>query len=287
MRHSVYFESVVQPADFRMALNELGLHQTEAAKLLSVSDRTLRRWTEETAEIPGPAEQALRAWLGLHRRGMPWRPDTNSRSAADPMQVALFRQHAVALYALLQRVDRRGGPAAPWDVDLKNHRATLGPITVFFHTLEGGGFSPSGYRRGDRQLDEERDRAILEDAYACIARAFAEQTTVCFNLYVSLHNGNVLLWDVQQVPTVAAMITCGEIRRIVGAKASVITDEQCRLLVEANKSLFADLAATLVCHGRYTVRHDGITVLDIRSADLDRLAERFSSAVLDVVPILL
>jgi len=159
-------------------LNQLSLTQAELARLLSVNVRTVRRWVETPAEMPGPAEQALRAWLRLHRLGLAWRPDglPLGEDEAEEMakQIALYRQHAINLDAMLRRVEARGGPAAPWQVDLKTHVATLGSIEVGFYPLPNGGFSPSTYRRADADPDLGRDARLLEDAYACIAQALAQ-----------------------------------------------------------------------------------------------------------------
>ena len=61
----------------------------------------MRRWVEEPAEIPGPAEQALRAWFRLNRLGMAWRPDglPLGEDEIDEMakQLALNRRHAIHL----------------------------------------------------------------------------------------------------------------------------------------------------------------------------------------------
>ena len=50
-------------------LTLLGLDQLQAAQLLSVTPRTLRRWLAGE-EVPGPVEQAFRAWRRLHERNM-------------------------------------------------------------------------------------------------------------------------------------------------------------------------------------------------------------------------
>src|ERR1700729_4593161 len=91
--------------EFRSCLGQLGLTQTEAAALLSVAPRTVRRWAEDGAEISGPAEHVLRAWTGLRRRGLPWHPEDT-----DADQIARHREHAIELYQLLMRVEQRGGP---------------------------------------------------------------------------------------------------------------------------------------------------------------------------------
>jgi Homeodomain-like domain len=164
--------------ELAVLLDQLGLTQAEAARLLSVNVRTVRRWVEEPAEIPGPAEQALRAWLRLNRLGMAWRPDglPLGEDEIDEMakQLALYRRHAIHLDALLQQVEARGGPAAPWNVDVEANVATLGPMRVGYYRLPNGGFSPSTYRRTDAEPDLDRDAHLLQDAYACIARALAD-----------------------------------------------------------------------------------------------------------------
>ncbi len=165
-------------AEFQTCLDRLGLSQAEAAHLLSVSPRTVRRWAEKPAEISGPAEQALRAWMRLHRLGLPWRPDGVAIGESDPEKIAeqigIYRQHAINLDALIRKVEARGGPAAPWHVDLKKRQATLGPVWVSFYPLMNGGFSPAHYSRNDDHPNLKRDWTLLEDAFACIANAIAK-----------------------------------------------------------------------------------------------------------------
>jgi transcriptional regulator with XRE-family HTH domain len=174
-----YISAMMTRTEFIKALNELGLTQLEAARLLSVDARTVRRWADDTSQMPGPAVQALKAWLRLHRLGLAWRPDGLPIGEDEPeelaKQIALYRQHAIDLAALLKRVEGRGGPAAPWNVDLDAHEATLGSMTVGFYTLANGGFSPSTYSRSDRDPDMELDAALIEDAYACIAEALRKK----------------------------------------------------------------------------------------------------------------
>lgn len=157
-------------------LNSLGLSQVAAARLLSVDPRTVRRWVENPAEISGPAEQALRAWHRMHEYGLPWSPDGVDLIESDPEQIALHRLHTLELDALLEKVKKRGGPSAPWVVDLKKGKATLGKIEVTFYRLSSGGFTPQSYkRRDDIELDIKRDWHLIEDAFACIAKAIARR----------------------------------------------------------------------------------------------------------------
>ena len=174
----LYNVAMMTTANFRDFLDQLGLSQSEAARLLSVSPRTIRRWADVPSEMPGPAEQALRAWLRLHRLGLAWRPDGVAIGEINPEeiaeQVALYRQHAINLDVLIQKVEARGGPAAPWKVDLNKRQAILGPVRMSFYPLANGGFSPASYSRSDDHHDLERDWPLLEDAFACIADAIAK-----------------------------------------------------------------------------------------------------------------
>lgn len=265
--------------DLRTCLTQLGLTQTDAAALLSVAPRTVRRWAEDGAEVAGPAEHALRAWTGLQRRGLPWHPDDT-----DADQIARHRENAIELYELLLRVEQRGGPSDSWTVDIDKGVATLGPMRVSFCMLRNGGFSPASYRRTDRPADLQRDWPFIEDAFACVAKAFAERPAIKFAFLVTLQNGNVVLWDVQKVPTIVLEIDCELFRRTICPEVDV-TDEQCRLLVECNKDLVCELAERMYAANRYQTREDRIRVLTATADDLATIADRFSLCVIQVMPI--
>lgn len=161
------------PIEVRQSLAELQLNQQEAAKLLGVSPRSVRRWLQGEA-IPGPAEAALRAWRQLEQRGLAWRPDSVTLYEDNQERIAVYRQEAMKLDALLERVIARGGPRLPWKVDIEEGRATMEWASLSFYKLQNGGFSPSVYRRSDENAppDLERDRELIEDALYCIASTF-------------------------------------------------------------------------------------------------------------------
>jgi transcriptional regulator with XRE-family HTH domain len=161
--------------EIRRILGHLGLTQAEAAQLLGVTPRTVRRWLEGD-ELPGPAEQALRAWLRLAEMRMPWRPDSEAIADGDEKQIAAHCLHAIDLSDLLGRVEARGGPKVSWDVDWAGSTAVLGPMEVSFYKLRNGGFSLSTYRRKDKDPDVRRDRELIEDAAYCIAQAIKENS---------------------------------------------------------------------------------------------------------------
>ena len=164
--------------ELQHCLERLGLSDGEAALLLSVDPRTVRRWRANPAEIPGPAQQALRAWVRLDERGLAWRPDSVAIGEDDPADLArtivAYRNHAIELDSLLSRVKARGGPAAPWVVDLAKRRADLGALSITFYPTANGGFSPQGYTRRDMSPDLERDWHLIEDGFASVAAAVAK-----------------------------------------------------------------------------------------------------------------
>jgi hypothetical protein len=51
--------------------------------------------------VPGPADQAIRAWVRLHERHLPWRPDSISIAQDDQDQIARHRSHTIDLDAVL------------------------------------------------------------------------------------------------------------------------------------------------------------------------------------------
>jgi len=156
--------------EFADHLGYLRLSLAEAAVLLGSSERSVRRWTEES--VPGPVAAAVRAWRELEARRLPWKPDTISIMEGDQDQLDRIRAHDEVLAQVLKEVEARGGPAEPWAVDLERGRATFSHAEVGFHRLANGGFNVSTYRRFDRTPSDD-DRLEIADAVYCIAQAFA------------------------------------------------------------------------------------------------------------------
>ena len=162
---------MMTPNELTDYLTGLNLDPPEAARLLGVNPRTLRRWFEGE-EVPSLAEAALRAWRRLHDRNLPWKPDSVSLFKDDQKQIELHRQHSIDLAEALKIVEERGGPAYPWSVNLSKNSAALGPFEVSFYNLESGSFSISSYRKRDGRADPVRDLPFLQDAAFCISEAF-------------------------------------------------------------------------------------------------------------------
>jgi hypothetical protein len=169
----LYMLAMMTARELNDHLAVLQVTPTEAAQLLGVSARTLRRWLEGE-EVPRPAEAALRAWRALSDRQLPWKPDSVSIFEDDQDQIARHRRHTEEMAAVLKRVEARGGPRNPWTVDISRGIATFGHFEVGFYHLQSGGFSLSNYRRKDERPDLARDMPDIEDAAYCIASAFAK-----------------------------------------------------------------------------------------------------------------
>jgi hypothetical protein len=173
---------MMTPQELRTHLTKLSLTDSEAADLLGVNYRTLRRWSEGE-EVPSPVERALRAWRRLSDYGLAWRPDSVSILNNDQQQIAAHRQHAIALDEVLHRVKARGGPHFPWEVDLGNCRAVSasGKMEVSFYKLASGSFSLGNYTRKDTLLDAaviHRDREHIDDAVFYIAQAMRKHADI-------------------------------------------------------------------------------------------------------------
>ena len=253
---------MMRPADVRQHLHLLNLSPAEAAELLDVGLRTVRRWTapddEGDAEpIPGAAEAALRAWLKLHRLGLSWRPDANSLNH-DVQPLMQKQAHDEALKAVLARVKARRGPATLWDVDVERCRATLGKMTVSFYRLRDGGFAPQSFRRSDGlPIDLERDQSLLEDAYACIARKLAaeeHEPRLVLALdepdFSSVWQGFIELWDMSLSPAVVVTIEPDELVETLGLTRT--NDEDLLRFVRVNKMPITHLAEDVFVRGHFT-----------------------------------
>jgi len=163
--------------DFERHLHELGLTQTGLAARLGVTARSVRRWQAGEQEIPGWAAEVLQAWRQLNVRNIPWGTDLESIWCGDNAQIHLPQDHDRALADVLERVKGRGGLAAPWRVNLREHSATLGRMKVSFYKLASDSFSLQSYSRSDVHPDPQRDRSLIEEAVAAFAAAVSAART--------------------------------------------------------------------------------------------------------------
>ena len=155
-------------------LLRLDLSATDAAQFLGVTPRTLQRWLDGE-EVPGPAEQAIRAWVKLHEFGIPWKPDSRSINANNEKSIRAHLVHAVEQAELFARIEARGGPRSVWEVDYSRGRAVSGKLELSFYKLQNGGFSLANYTRRDMSPDLHRDRELIDDASYYIALSLRKE----------------------------------------------------------------------------------------------------------------
>ncbi|HEX7638563.1 MAG TPA: hypothetical protein VF457_09215 [Burkholderiaceae bacterium] len=251
---------MMRPADVRHHLQLLNLSPTEAADLLGVGLRSMRRWTAPDAQgeaepIPGAVEAALRAWLKLQRLGLAWRPDATALATAAPQTLAAHDANAQALQDVLERVRARRGPATQWDVNLERGRATLGKMMVTFYLLRDGGFTPQSFRRSDGlPIDLQRDQALLEDAYTCIhakLQAHAHAPRVLLALddpdFSSTWDGVIEMWDMSLSPAVVVTIDSDVV--LGASKLTAASDDDLLRFVRQNKQPITEVAEGLLARG--------------------------------------
>lgn len=155
----------------------LGIDSQELALFLEVNPRTVKRWMGDEISVPTRIVRLLEAWILLHKIGLPWRPDGEKFITPNVLkqQIALHNQAVLELTEIIKKVKKRGGPAAPWVVNLGMKRAILEKMWISFYVLPNGGFAPQSYGRSDRNPDFDRDRPLLEDGFVCIAEAIANE----------------------------------------------------------------------------------------------------------------
>jgi len=269
------------PYELRMHLEAFGLTQAELAQLLGANARTVRRWLEgnggEGPGIPGAVASTVRAWHRLQHAGLPWRPEDALLDAGDVDAIATHRYHALDLDAVLERVRARGGPATPWDVDLARQRATLGEVQLTFYLLANGGFAPQSYRRRDGlPPDLVRDQVLLEDGYACIARALERagrpaRPALRLGPAGIVAGASLVMWEQRPFPTVVVIIPVEVARAVLGQSA---TAHELREFADRNRERLAALAQTLVDQRAGAVNALGARELRLDKALLDRARPR-------------
>lgn len=301
-------------SEVRAHLEALALTPGEAARLLGVGLRTMRRWTQpdrldRQASEPGsghslrhpprqmpqglaaregegavadriaaPAEQALRAWLKLHRLGEHWRPDG----------LAL---HNVDVLAALDRVRARSGPATHWQVHLAEcvaKKTGRDPAQVSFVRHASGTFTLqtfcSTYDEASRRTLRasclvETQMALVEDACATVARRLAGETEMHWPRLVlgapCLLPGAVEMHDVSWRHVLTVRLPLAAMRT---AWHLDLKDAAALAHVTRHHVLLAELASEVHARREPALSPDGTRVLEIDAGDLALMRARLQTA---------
>jgi hypothetical protein len=178
----------------------------------------------------------------------------------------------------LERVRRRGGVVALWDVDLIRQRATLGAMQLHFQVLADGGFVPQSYRPGQgagvpvaADADLARDTAVLEDGYACIARALGRADRAwlpALRLAPAVVVGDrVLLWEDRAVPTLVLIVPGAVARSVMGP---FIALDELKAIAHRHHAALRVLARQLANESSGEVNALGVRELIVDEAHLRR-----------------
>lgn len=122
--------------------------------------------------------------------------------------------------------------------------------------------------------------ALLPHEQRSLARRFLGTGLLFDGVTLSDDRAALVLWDLRHSPPVIAKVTCGAIRDLIEQPA--ISEDDCRLLVDRNREIVTEVAQHLFAQDRYTVRENGVRVIEITLAELHPVADEFSSSVLDV-----
>lgn len=295
--------------EVRAHLEALALTPGEAASLLGVGLRTMRRWTQPhrlerklldhrsgkpPGDMPGqgaptpegkgaaldgiaaPAEQALRAWLKLHRIGEHWRPN------------GLALQH-VDVAAAMDRVRGRSGPATHWQVDLAHcvaRKTGRDRVQVSFirhahdrFTLQSFWSAQDGDARQACQSAGfgETLLELVDDACAGVARRLAGETELRWPRLVlgaaGLVPGAVEMRDVSWRSVMKIRLPLAALRT---AWTGDLGDGEALTLVTRHQVLLAELASEIHARREPTLLADGTRMLEIHAGDLALMRGRLT-----------
>ena len=168
----------MKAGQLRESMSSLRLTLTDIGIFMEVKERTVLRWLSGESAVPGSVVRALEAWTYLENLGMPWRPDgipLSQFSPEDETEIPHQKKLQEKIQATLEKVTKRGGTSAPWEVDLRRRCAVLHGSWVKFYPLKNGSFSLQTYGRKDKPPDLIRDHQLLEDAIACIASTISNE----------------------------------------------------------------------------------------------------------------
>ena len=91
---------------------------------------------------------------------------------------------------------------------------------------------------------------------------------------------SILLWDLSRNPVIVAKITCSTIRALIGRPN--LSDNDCRLVAQANIQLLTEAAQGMLAQQRYSIRDNGVRIIEIGRDELMPVVSQLSLSVLQV-----
>jgi hypothetical protein len=111
-------------------------------------------------------------------------------------------------------------------------------------------------------------------------RGFLEGGLRFEGVSLSDDRSSVLLWDLRQNPVIVGKITCATIRELI--KKPDLSDDDCRLVADVNIKILTEVAQTMFAQRKYSVRDNGVRIIELGHTDLSASVSRFSLGVLEV-----
>jgi hypothetical protein len=99
---------------------------------------------------------------------------------------------------------------------------------------------------------------------------------------VSLNDdhSSLLLWDLRKSPVIVAKIACSTIRELIGKPK--LSNDDCRLVANVNIKILTEVAQVMFAQQRYSIRDNGVRIIEIGHAELRPVVPRLSLSVLQV-----
>jgi hypothetical protein len=113
------------------------------------------------------------------------------------------------------------------------------------------------------------------------ARRFFTQTLSFDGVSLNENQTSIVFWNLADKRPIVATVACSILQQFLGMPD--LLPEQCRLVAEANKALFEDVATLKLLRAEVKLQRDGkLRIIEIQADDLRDVARNITSTVLEV-----